>query len=119
MKKISLFIILMLLFLIHIPSFSLLAQKIISDAPFELKDGKILSDRIVVCFYEQVVKLTKEQYFTSLTNIKDNYHLLKSCLDQYCRSQAITSDQVYIGRAIKRAEPGDINSLATIRPMSG
>jgi len=95
------------LFLLHGPCLPILAQRIISDAPFEVGEGKLLSDRIVVRFRDQVVNLTKEQSFTSLTDLKDNYPDLKSCFAQFCNSQGIQTDQVYIGRAIKRAEPGD------------
>jgi len=107
MKTPRLFLIYVGMLLLYGPYLPLWAQQIISDAPLEVREGELLSDRIVVRFRHQVVNLAKERSFAALTELKDNYPDLKSCFDVFCSSQNISIDQVYIGRAIKRAEPGE------------
>jgi len=108
------------LLLLYGPYLPLLAQQIISDAPLEVREGKLVSDRIVVCFRDQVVNLTKEQSFASLVELNDKYPRLISCFDQFCKFQGLLIDQVYIGRTIKRAELGEklVRNRATGALMS-
>ena len=61
MKTMRLFIIVMGLFLLHGPCLPLLAQRIISDAPLEVREGKLLSDRVIVRFHHQVIDFTEDK----------------------------------------------------------
>jgi len=77
MKTPRLFLIYVGMLLLYGPYLPLWAQQIISDAPLEVREGELLSDRIVVRFRHQVVNLAKEQSSAALTELKDNFPGLK------------------------------------------
>ena len=83
-----------------------LGQKIISNAPIVVKDGKVLSDRIHIRFRHQVVDFTKDKTIVSGAALKADYPDVISCFQEFSRTQGLELDDLLLGRAIPGAEVG-------------
>ena len=83
-----------------------LGQQIVSNAPIVVKDGKVLSDRVIVRFHHQVINFRKNKTIVTGSDLKYNYPDVINCFRQFSQTEGLKLNDILFGRGVRGAQVG-------------